>query len=287
MQFEYLKPGTIDEALKLLQQHKGEAKIIAGGTDLMLQMRNKTLSPKYVIDITGISQLKTISPQNGEGLSIGPLTTMSELEESRVINQKFPVLCQAAANLGSVAIRNVATVGGNICNSLPSAETAQALLALGAQVRIVGSGKPDKVIDLEQFFTGAGKNVLQPDELISEILIPAPDAGTRSIYFKHVPRGSIDLAIVNLAVVMSADPKTHLCHDIKIAMGAVGATPIRAKKTETVLKNKTIDDALIEKAAEIAYEEANPRAGSIRGSVKYKKAMIRVLVKRALKALTA
>jgi carbon-monoxide dehydrogenase medium subunit len=123
--------------------------------------------------------------------------------------------------------------------------------------------------------------------LLAEILVPAPAANSRSIYFKHVPRGSIDLAIVNLAVVLSSDPHTGLCRDIKIAMGAVGATPLRAKKTEELLRSKKIDNALIEKAAVSASEEANPRAGSIRGSVRYKKAMIKVLLKRALKALTA
>ncbi len=287
MQFEYLKPVTIGDAKALLKQYKGEVKIIAGGTDLMLQMRSKTVSPKFVVDITGIPELNTIVDRGGDGLSIGALVTMSDLQESTLINQKYTVLSQAAANLGSVAIRNVATVGGNLCNALPSAETSQALLALGAKVRIVAADRADKIVDLEQFFTGSGKNILQPDELLAEILVSAPAANSRGIYFKHVPRGSIDLAIVNLAVVLSSDPHTGLCRDIKIAMGAVGATPLRAKKTEELLRSKKIDDALIEKAAMSASEEANPRAGSIRGSVRYKKAMIKVLLKRALKALTA
>ena len=287
MHFEYLKPESMDEALALLEQHADEAKVIAGGTDLMLQIRNRTSQPKYVIDISAIPGLTSISQDNAGGLSIGPLVTMADLESSPLVNQKFTVLAQAAAHLGSVAIRNVATVGGNLCNALPSAETAQALLALGAKVRITGPGHTERLLDLEQFFTGAGRTVLKPQELLTEILVPAPTANTRSIYFKHVPRGSIDLAIVNLAVVAAIDPQTHVCKNIRIAMGAVGTTPVRALEAEKLLIGNAIDDTIIEKAAGAAYAEANPRPGSIRGSVKYKKAMIRVLLTRALKALVA
>ncbi len=287
MEFQYLKPGSVSEALAMLAEHKGEARIIAGGTDLMLRMSSSTGAPVYVVDITAIPGLNSITANREGGVSIGALVTMSELQSSPLISERFPVLSQAAANLGSVAIRNVATVGGNLCNALPSAETAQALLALGASLKIAGPGNASRTVALEQFFTGAGKTVLQPDELLTEIVVPAPDTNTRSIYFKHVPRGSVDLAIVNVAVVLSADRQTGLCHDARIAMGAVGATPLRARKAEDILKNNKIDDALIEKAAQAASEEANPRAGSIRGSVRYKKAMVGVLVKRALKALIA
>ncbi|MFC1845980.1 FAD binding domain-containing protein [Chloroflexota bacterium] len=285
MRFDYLQPRTIEEALALLDKYRSDAKIIAGGTDLMIKMRAKLLDPKYVIDISGIAGLNCIETDGNKGLRIGSLTTIRDLETSEIINQQFPVLAQAAGQLGSVAIRNVATVGGNLCNALPSAETAQALLALAATVRIMGPDKGERTVDLEDFFTGAGTCALQPNEILTEIAVPMPLHDTKSIYYKHSPRGSIDLAIVNIAVVLTNDPETRVCRDIKIVLGAVSSTPLRAKKAENILNGNIIDDSMIARAADMASAEASPRAGSIRGSAGYKKKIVRALTRRAIKTL--
>ena len=282
MRFEYLEPESIEEALAILSRYQGKSKIIAGGTDLMLQMRNKAIRPEYVVDITRIPGLDYITFDDQQGLRLGVLTTIRGLETSVELQRKYPVISQAASQLGSVAIRNVATVGGNLCNALPSAETSQALLALSAQVRVVGPGG-ERTIPLEGFFTGVGKTLLQPDEILLEILVPESLPHTSGIYIKHSPRGPIDLAIVNITVLMTMEQDHRVCRDAKIVLGAVSPTPLRAKKAENVLKGKRVDGALIDRAAQVASDEANPRRGSIRGSFEYKKEMVKVLTGRAIK----
>jgi len=282
MRFEYLEPESIEEALTVLSQYQGKSKIIAGGTDLMLQMRNKAIRPEYVVDITRIPGLDYITLDDQQGLRLGALTTIRGLETSVELQRKYPVISQAASQLGSVAIRNVATLGGNLCNALPSAETSQALLALSAQVRVVGPGG-ERTIPLEGFFTGVGKTLLQPDEILLEILVPESLPHTSGIYIKHSPRGPIDLAIVNITVLMTMEQDHRVCRDAKIVLGAVSPTPLRAKKAENVLKGKRVDGALIDRAAQVASDEANPRRGSIRGSFEYKKEMVKVLTGRAIK----
>ena len=285
MRFEYLEPESIGEALMMLGQYQGRSKILAGGTDLMLQMRYKTIKPEYVIDITRIPGLDYVTFDDNRGLKIGALTTIRALETSVELQEKLPIIVQAAGQLGSVVIRNVATVGGNVCNALPSAETSQVLVALSAQVRMIGPGG-ERRLPLEDFFTDAGKTVLQPDELLLEILVPRLAPHTSGIYIKHSPRGPIDLAIVNITVLMTMEPDQNICRDAKIVLGTVAPTPLRAIKAENLLKGRKIDGVLIDEAAQVASDEAHPRRGSIRGSFEYKKEMVKVLTARALRDVT-
>jgi carbon-monoxide dehydrogenase medium subunit len=286
MRFEYLEPESIEEALTILSQYQGKSKIVAGGTDLMLQIRNKAIKPEYVIDITRISGLDHITFDGQRGLRLGALTTIRALEASVELQRKYPIISQAASQLGSVAIRNVATVGGNLCNALPSAETSQALVALSAQVRIIGP-RGERIVPVEDFFTGVGKTLLQPDEVLLEILVPELAPHTSGMYIKHSPRGPIDLAVVNITVLMTMEQDHKVCRDAKIVLGAVSPTPLRARKAENVLKGKRVDRALIDRAAQAASEEAHPRHGSIRGSFEYKKEMVGVLTGRAIKDIMA
>jgi carbon-monoxide dehydrogenase medium subunit len=251
----------------------------------MLQMRNKAIRPEYVVDITRISGLDSITFDDQQGLRLGALTTIRGLETSVELRRKYPVISQAASQLGSVAIRNVATVGGNLCNALPSAETSQVLVALSARVRIIGPGG-ERTVPLEGFFTGVGKTVLQPDEILLEILVPVSLPHTSGLYIKHSPRGPIDLAIVNITVLMTMEPDHRVCRDAKIVLGAVFPTPLRAKKAENVLKGSRVDETLIDRAAQAASDEAHPRRESIRGSFEYKKEMVKVLTGRALREVT-
>jgi aerobic carbon-monoxide dehydrogenase medium subunit len=282
MRFEYLEPESIKEALALLSQYRGKSKILAGGTDLMLQVRNRAIKPEYVVDITRIPGLDYITFDDQQGLNLGALTTIRALETSVELQRKYPILSQAASQLGSVAIRNVATVGGNLCNALPSAETSQALVALSARARVV-SPRGERTEDLETFFTGVGKTLLQPDEILLEILVPEPAPYTAGIYIKHSPRGPIDLAIVNITVLMTMEPDQKVCRDARIVLGAVSPTPLRARTAEGVLKGKRLNGALIDRAAQVASDEARPRHGSIRGSFEYKKEMVKVLTGRAIR----
>jgi carbon-monoxide dehydrogenase medium subunit len=282
MRFDYLEPETIEETLVMLNKYDKRSKIIAGGTDLILQIRQKAIKPEYVIDITRIPGLDYITFDDQKRLRLGALTTIRALETSVELQKRCPIISQAASQLGSVAIRNVATLGGNLCNALPSAETAQVLVALSAQLRIIGPGG-ERTLPLEEFFTGVGETVLKPNELLLEILVPKIAPQTSGMYIKHSARGAIDLAIVNIAVVMTMEPDKRVCKDVKIVLGAVAPTPLRAKKAENMLRGKKIDEGLIDHAAQVASDEARPRVGSIRGSFEYKKEMVRVLTGRGIR----
>lgn len=286
MRFEYLEPESIGDALAMLSRHNGKSKIIAGGTDLMVQMRNKAVHPEYVIDITRIPALDHVTFMADGSLSLGALTTVRTLETSVEIRERFPLIAQAASQLASVPIRNVATVGGNLCNALPSAETSQVLVALSSQVRVIGPGG-ERTLPLEEFFTGVGKTVLQPDELLLGITVPKTAPHTSGVYIKHSPRGPIDLAIVNVTVLLTMDPDRKICRDARIVLGAVSPTPLRARKAEDLLKGQRVDGVLIDQVAQAASDESHPRRGSIRGSFEYKKEMVRVLTGRAIREVIA
>ena len=285
MRFDYLEPQSIEEALSLLSRYEGKSKVVAGGTDLVLQIRNRAIKAEYVIDITRIPGLDRITFDGQQGLRMGALSTIRAIETSLELQNKYPIISQAASQLGSIAIRNVATVGGNLCNALPSAEMSQVLLALSARLRVVGA-RGERILPLEEFFTGVGKTILRPDELLLEVFVPPLTPHTAGRYMKHSPRGPIDLAIVNITVLITMDPEKKICKDAKIVLGAVAPTPLRARKAEDILKGKSIDGTLTDRAAQTASEEAHPRHGSIRGSVEYKKEMVRVLTDRAIRELT-
>jgi len=279
MQFQYLEPTSTEEAISILSGYDGKAKIIAGGTDLLVQMRNKTIRPEYLVDIGRIPGLDYIKEGNN-GLRIGALTTIRALEKSDELHQGYPVISQAAGQLGSVAIRNMGTLGGNLCNAAPSAETAPALIGLSARAKIVG---PDgeRVVPLEDFFVGPGATGLKKGELLVEIQVPPMPPDTKAAYLKHAIRGSIDLAIVGVAAIVTLE-RGNVCKDIKLVLGAVAPTPMRARKAEEIIKGKKIDDALIDKCAQVASDESRPIT-DVRASYWYRKEMVKVFTRRAIK----
>lgn len=280
MRFQYLEPTNVEEAISILGEYNGKAKIIAGGTDLLIQMRSKTIRPEYLVDIGRIPKLDYIKEEN-EGLRIGALTTIRALEKSVELHQRCPVISQAAGQLGSVAIRNMGTLGGNLCNAAPSAETAPALIGLSARAKIIG---PDgeRVVPLEDFFVGPGETVLKKGELLVEIQVPPMPPDTKAIYLKHAIRGSIDLAIVGVAAIVTLEPSSNVCKDIKLVLGAVAPTPMRARKAEAIIKGKKIDDALIDKCAQVVSDESHPIT-DVRASYWYRKEMVKVFTRRAIK----
>lgn len=283
MRFNYLEPATIEEAVSLLGKYDGKAKVVAGGTDLVVQIREKLIAPEYVVDIGYIPGLDRIDYDETQGLRIGALATIRAIEKSSKICQVYPAIAQSAGLLGSVAIRNVATIGGNLCNAAPSADTAPALIGLSAKGKIIG---PDgeKIVSLEEFFTGPGCIVCEPGELLVEIRVPVPPPGTRGVYLKH-GRSAIDLATVGVAVIMTMEPGA-VCRDVKIVLGAVAPTPMRARKAEEVLRGKKVDPALIEKSAQAAADEARPIT-DVRASAEYRKEMVKVYTRRAIAQLVA
>ncbi len=285
MRFEYLQPQTIEEATSLLTKYKGRSKVIAGGTDVVTQMRGNLIKPQYLVDITGINGLSYIDVDGGKGLKIGALTPIRDLEKSAELKRSYPIISQAAGQLGSGAIRNMGTIGGNLCNAAPSAETAPALLVLSAKAKITGS-RGERVVPLEDFFLGPGNTTLEAGELLVEIQVPAPLPHTIGVYLKHAIRGTIDLAIVGVAVAVTTDPESKVCQDIKIALGAVAPIPVRARKAEEILMGKKIYDDLINKSAQAASDEASP-ISDVRASAEYRREMVKVFTRRAIREAVA
>ncbi len=298
--FDYLKPKTLEEALSLLNQYGEKARLIAGGTDVMVMIKQKEISPDVLISLHEIPGLDQIE-YNGS-LRIGPMVTHRTIEKLELIRKDFSALSDAVDVLGSVQIRNVATIGGNICTAAPSADTVAPLLVLGARVKLK-SPKSERTISIDEFFSGPGETILQRGEILTEISIPKPLPNTGSAYWKHQRRQALDLPILGVAVLLSLDRSTVTCSDIlcttspistvlhslegdevvckevRIALGVAAPTPMRAIQAENLLRGKKISDELLEEAAETAAKEARPR-DSIRGEAWYRRDMVRVLVRR-------
>ncbi len=274
--FEYLKPTSVEQALTLLGEHGEKARLIAGGTDVMVLWKKKVFSADYLVSLRNIPELDFIEYDGG--LKIGSATTHRSLELSSDVRGHFPVITDAVTNLGSVQVRNSATIGGNICNAAPSADTAPPLLALDAEVHIKGvSGA--RMVPIAEFFHGPSRTVLEQGDIVTHFAIPEPLPNTGMAYTKHTRRKAMDLPILGTAVLLSFEEDMTTCAKARIAMGVAAPTPMRAKKAEEFLVGKAVDESVLREAGAIAAEEASPR-NTIRGSAWYREEMIRVLVKR-------
>jgi carbon-monoxide dehydrogenase medium subunit len=280
MRFEYVEPTSIEEAVSLLAKFNGKARVIAGGTDLIVQMKRKLIRPQSIVNLAFIPGLDYINHDSKGGLKIGAMTTISALEKSSILKPGYSVISQAASKLGSMAIRNVATLGGNLCNASPSAEMAPALIGLSAKAKIFGP-KGERVVLLENFFTGPGTTVLKTGELLVEIQVPVPSTHTEAIYLRHEIRGALDLAIVSVAAVIRLQARDEVCQDVRLVLGAVAPTPIRARRAEDTMKGKMITEDLMKEVSQIAMEEARP-ISDVRASADYRKEMIKVYTKHAI-----
>ena len=270
--FEYFEPTTLAEAAALLSRYAGRAQPLAGGTDLLVELKEQLRRAECVVNIKRIPGMDTLSYDAREGLRIGALVTAREVELSPIASEKYSSLVQATRELGSIQVRNRATIVGNICRASPSADTLPPLIADSAWLRIVGA-KGERTVRLEDFFTGPGKTVLGVDELVTELLLPPPPPNTRKVYIKHGRRKAMELATVGVAVTLNTD--------VKIVLGAVAPTPIRARKAEDLLRGRPIDEKLIAQAAKAAADEARP-ISNVRASAEYRREMVEVLTRRAL-----
>lgn len=274
--FEYLKPVSLGEALGLLVQHGDKARVIAGGTDLMVQWKKKLISAEYLISLRNIPELSRV--EFSGGLKIGAAATHRTLELSPEIRRHFPVIFDAVSGLGSVQVRNSATIGGNICNAAPSADTAPPLLVLEARA-IVAGPHGEREVPIDAFFKGPGKSVLESGELVTRFEIAEPLPRTGMAYWKHTRRKAMDLPILGVAVLLSIEEDLETCLKARVALGVAAPTPMRARKAEAFLEGKRVDETVLLQAGEIASEESSPRT-TIRGSQWYRKEMVRVLVQR-------
>ncbi|MFC2025497.1 FAD binding domain-containing protein [Chloroflexota bacterium] len=275
----YLSPRTMEEAVSLLLEHKGAARVMAGGTDLLVQLKRGVSPPGYIIDMKGIPEQDTITLDERHGLVIGGLTTIRSIELSPVIKSRFSCLAQSASQLGTLQVRNRATIGGNICNAAPSAETASSLLVLEAKLKLI-SADGERVVPIESFFLNPGETVLRPHEILTEIRIPNLPPRSGSAYIAGTIRKALDLAIVGVAVATTIDK--GVLTEVRIALGSVAPTPIRARKAEALIQGHQLDDERLHEVGLSAAQEASP-IDDIRGSAEYRRKMIAVLVEKALR----
>lgn len=278
-QFEYLAPATIGEACNLLLELGAGAKVMAGATDLIPPMKDKAIVPEYLIDLKKIPGLDYLKYDEAEGLKIGALTTLRTLETSPLVKEKNPAVAHAAKVVASTQIRMKGTMAGNICNASPSCDSAPNLVAQGAEILVQGPNK-ERCIKIEDFFLGVKKTSLEPGEIVTGIVIPPLKENEAAAYIKHAVRKAMDLAIIGVAVKIKIE--NGICTDAKIALGAVATTPVRAPKAEEALTGKKLTDEVIIKASEEAMNSCNP-ISDIRASKEYRKDMVRVFTKRAIK----
>lgn len=275
--FEYLSPATLQQACALLAEHQGAARLIAGGTDLLVKMKHRGLTPKYVIGLKKVPGLDTIKFDKGKGLTIGAMVKLSVVAEHPDVLSHYPAVALAAQHTATVAIRNMGTVVGNLCNAAPSADNAPTLLALNATVHIVGPNH-ERSIPLDEFFEGPGITALEPEEIVKEITVPKP-VGSAS--FQHLSgRSKVDISAVNVGVW--ALTENSIISEARIFLGAVAPIPMRASRAESVIVKQKISEELLKKAATVAMEESSPIT-DIRATAEYRRKMVAVLTEQALK----
>jgi CO/xanthine dehydrogenase FAD-binding subunit len=278
--FDYIKPKSMDEALDLLgESNNRDVKVYAGGTDVIPRLKSRLIqTPRVLIDLKGIPDLDYIEHNEKDGLRIGALVTISSVAHSPLVKENFGMLSQSAGSIASTQVQNRGTIVGNICNAVPSADSAPALLCLGAKLSCVSS-RGERTIDIEDFFTGPNQTALNPDELVKEIRIPNMPFQGKGTYIKLSPRSRMDLAVVGVGAMIVQDK--GLIQDVRIALGAVAPTPMRAKRAEDVLKGEKVHAKTVLKAAETASAESKP-TDDHRASAEYRKMMVEALVKRAI-----
>jgi CO/xanthine dehydrogenase FAD-binding subunit len=278
--FDYKIPNTIEEACDLLWQAEGKAKIIAGGTDLMIGLRNGDHSPHWLIDVTRIEELREIEEMDG-ALSIGAAVTHSEISSSSLVKKYGKVLSDAASEIGSPQIRNLGTIGGNIVNASPAADTLSPLMVLNAMGR-VASREGIKEVPLVHLFKGPYQTNLKPHELLVQIIFPKLSSEARSSFVRLARRDAMAIARMSVAIVLQTEKKKHRIEGIGISVGSVTPTPRRMSEAEAFLKGKSPDEEVLQKAS-LKISETMIHESGVRPSTSYKKPVVEALFKRAMR----
>jgi carbon-monoxide dehydrogenase medium subunit len=279
-QFRYVCPKTIEEALEILKEERANACIAAGCSNLLPNIRDKKLSPKLLVDITNIGELKGINQKKGK-ICLGPLTTIAELVNSKLLFKEYPILHQAAEQFADPVVRNNATIGGNLITASPAADIAVPLLTLDALIKIE-STRQQREVRLKDFFLGPGRTALREDEMITEIEFERSNINKNGCYIKLGLRKAMAIAVAS--IVINLEVKENKIVQVRIAMGSVAPTPIRLTATEEFLQDQEVNDELLEEAINKVREEVNP-ISDIRASDEYRRYISGVLFKRAFKKL--
>jgi len=279
--FEYHSPATLEEACQLLKKYDGQAKALAGGTDLIPGLYRREIVPERVINIKGIPGLNFIANEESKGLVLGSLVTFNEIIYSPIIEEHYPILKEVSGKIASHQVRNLATIGGNLCNAAPSADSAPILIALDSEVTLVGLGSKERTLPLEKFLIGPGETALASGEILTQIHIPQLKPCTGISYIKQTTRQELEIAVVGVAALCQLEKETEKCSSVRLVIGACATTPLRIPAVEEILIGKKIADQDIEAAAQAASEAVEPIT-DVRASELYRKEMVRVQCKRAL-----
>ena len=277
--FEYRTPKSLKEVQADLKQFGTDAKLIAGGTALVIMMKQRLVRPSCLISLRQVRGLNGIAVKDG-GLRIGGLVTHREVETSSLVRRRIPLLAETYRHVATIRVRNMATVGGGIAHADPNQDPPPTLIALGATVK-VSSADGSRLIPLEEFFTDYYETVLKPEEIITEVLVPRVPPNSGVAFLKFLPRTADDYATVSAAAVVTLDRSKKSFADVRIALGSVGTTPIRARAAESVLRGQPVKPDALREAAEKAKEAVDP-ISDFRGSAAYKREMAGVFVRRAL-----
>ena len=285
MRFELLQPRSLAEALEMKKDHRERAKILAGGTDLLVLLKDGKLKAQAVMSLGRLSELNFIRSEGERGVAIGALVSHSDVAASRIIQQRCPDLAEACAQVGAAQIQNLGTLGGNLCNASPAADAAPPLLLMDALLTLA-SARGERRVAIHDFFLGPRRTVLEPDEILQEIFVPQPVGRRGATYLKLGRRKAMEIAIVGVGVAIHLNGSDRIVSECRIAMSSVAPTPLRARRGEAIFANQEIRDELIEEAAEVAAEEASP-ISDVRATRGYRLDMIRVLCRRAAREALA
>ncbi len=279
--FDYSAPETIDEAVSLLKAAGGSARPLAGGTDLVVQMKERATRfpyPATIVSLDRVSELRGVDFSETDGLRVGAGATMTNVASHPAVRERYAALAEGAGVVGSLQTMNMATIGGNVCNAAPSADTAPPLLVYEAAAVIVG---PDgrRTLPIAEFFRGPGETALAPDELLAELRLPVPPSGTGAAFQRNTPRKQMDIAVVGVAVALTLSGDT--IERARVALGAVAPTPLRATGAEAALQGQTADEETFARAAEAAVQDSSPIT-DIRASAEYRRHLVKVMTTRLL-----
>ena len=277
--FDYREPDTLEEALALLRDQGEDGKVIAGGTALVIMLKQRLLRPATLISLRKLRGLERSEAVDSE-LRLGALMTHRAVETSPLVLGRMPALAETYRHVATIRIRNMATVGGALAHADPNQDPPVTLMALDARVRLA-SANGTREVRLDEFFKDYYETLLRPDELVTDVLIPVPAPSTGSVYLKFLPRTADDYATVGVATTVRLDPATGVCRDCRIAMGCLGPTPLRAREAEALVNGQRLTPELAREAGAAAQRVTDP-ISDVRGSAEYKRAMAGVFVRRAL-----
>ena len=278
-EFKYLSPTSVEEAISFYGQHSETSKFVAGGTDVIVKLKEGWMEPDFLISLKKIKEFSELHKNEAtKELSIGALVTHAVLEKSLMIQNEYPIIYDAVSNIGSLQVRNVGTIGGNLINAVPSADGAVPMIALDG-VALLHGPEGERSVEVKDLFVKPYETVLKPGEILKKITIPPQEAHTGSAYIKFGRRAAMELPLIGIGILLTLDDDLETCTKARIVLGVAAPTPMRAFEAEKSLVEQKINEKILVKAGQIAADESKVR-DSVRGKAWHRKEMIRVQVRR-------